>query len=396
MILACLFFALKVTALTELKCEPEITDSGAKICEFTLEVRQRETYTALINKKNLPIRPTSDGKFEFRTNSMYTTPELAYVAADISIGADITPNITHPILADGRINQLVTTINNDYIGPTIRVPENAWVAIKVVNLLENQAFTMHWHGMKQKGTWAYDGSRSTQCPIMPKEEFTYRFKAEPAGSHLYHSHILGQERDGAFGAFIVERENSYSAEPVFISELGPNGDFGGQTHSQLSVYNHGGSGNSNFHIATRIYKPDHQEISAGIMSVIMLNGLGINSDVPSNNSYFRLGAEKIYTFYNKGEDGFYELSVDGHDIELLETDGIKVSDDNNVFQSIQLGQAERVTIRFLPRSEGDKRNSYIRVESVAVMVANASEWLDDKLILGYIHLFYRITFLMIP
>ena len=383
MILALFLLASKITALTDLICDPKITESGTKICEFTLEVRQRETYTAIINKKTFPIQPTSDEKFEFRTNSMYTNSDLAYVAADIPFGADITPNLTHVILADGRINQLVTTINHDYIGPTIRVPENAWVAIKVVNLLENQALTMHWHGMKQKGTWAYDGSASTQCPIMPKEEFTYRFKAEPAGSHLYHSHILGQERDGAFGAFIVERDDSYRPEPVFISELGPNGDFGGQTHSQLSVYNHGGSGNSNFHIATRIYKPDHQEISAGIMSVIMLNGVGINTDVPSNNSYFRLVAGKVYSFYNKGEDGFYELSVDGHNIELLETDGIRISTENNVFQSIQLGQAERVTVKFWPRSEGDEKNSYIRVESVAIMVANATKWLDDKLHLGY-------------
>ena len=120
----------------------------------------------LINGQEYPIQYKPDGSgFEFRTSGFYFQKDLAHIASNIPNGADITPNVTNPILADGTPDQLVITINNDYVGPTLIVPEGAFVAVKVVNMLENQQLLLHFHGMHQKGSWAYDGSRTTQCPI---------------------------------------------------------------------------------------------------------------------------------------------------------------------------------------------------------------------------------------
>ena len=41
-------------------------------------------------------------------------------------------------------------------------------------------------------------------PIPPGQTFEYRFKAEPAGTHLWHSHTGVQYGEGMFGMLIVD------------------------------------------------------------------------------------------------------------------------------------------------------------------------------------------------
>ena len=64
--------------------------------------------------------------------------------------------------------------------------------------------SLHWHGQDQKNSFFMDGVPSvTQCAIGPQDYFDYRFKAEPVGTHWYHSHHGAQRSDGMYGAFIV-------------------------------------------------------------------------------------------------------------------------------------------------------------------------------------------------
>jgi len=74
----------------------------------------------------------------------------------------------------------------------------------VWNKLLTEAISVHWHGMYQRGNYYMDGSSYvTQCPIWPLQKFTYRFIAEPAGTHWYHSHQGTQKIDGLYGSFNV-------------------------------------------------------------------------------------------------------------------------------------------------------------------------------------------------
>ena len=74
------------------------------------------------------------------------------------------------------------------------------VAIKVTNKLAREDITIHWHGLSQRGSPWMDGVPDvSQCPITPGQMFTYRFVAEPAGTHWYHSHVTGQHPDGLYG-----------------------------------------------------------------------------------------------------------------------------------------------------------------------------------------------------
>ena len=59
-------------------------------------------------------------------------------------------------------------INGSYPGPTIRAQENDTMEITVVNNLNSEATTIHWHGLTMPGTPYMDGARDvTQAPIMP-------------------------------------------------------------------------------------------------------------------------------------------------------------------------------------------------------------------------------------
>jgi FtsP/CotA-like multicopper oxidase with cupredoxin domain len=91
-------------------------------------------------------------------------------------------------------------------GPPIRVREGDTLRVKVVNALDVPT-SVHWHGMHQPGTWTMDGVPGVSGPpILPGAEFVYEFRATPAGTHWYHSHVGVQYGEGLFGPLVVEEQ----------------------------------------------------------------------------------------------------------------------------------------------------------------------------------------------
>ncbi len=121
------------------------------------------------------------------------------------------------IQADGYYQnpRFVTVANGSLPGPAIEVYHGQQVIIHVRNLLKSQGVSIHWHGLHQKHTPWMDGvAYITQCPILPGQSFTYRFKAEPAGTFWYHSHLGAQRSNGLFGAFIIHEKPSPTQAPI--------------------------------------------------------------------------------------------------------------------------------------------------------------------------------------
>ncbi|XP_066591244.1 uncharacterized protein [Prorops nasuta] len=111
------------------------------------------------------------------------------------------------ITAGGNIRPVIV-VNEMLPGPSIQVCEGDTVKIKVINALSSESTTIHWHGMHQHETPFMDGTPYiTQCPISPHNTFVYEFKANPAGSHMWHSHIGFEESDGLFGGLIIRKAN---------------------------------------------------------------------------------------------------------------------------------------------------------------------------------------------
>jgi multicopper oxidase len=119
---------------------------------------------------------------------------------------------------DGRPRE-VFCYDGKIPGPVIRAKEGQTLKIKVTNGLKIPT-SIHWHGMHQPGTWQMDGVDGvSHVPIPPGQEFTYEFKATPAGTHWYHSHTGVQYSDGLFGPLIVDEATppaKYDREEIVL------------------------------------------------------------------------------------------------------------------------------------------------------------------------------------
>jgi len=118
--------------------------------------------------------------------------------------------ISHEVVdvLDWTTNQTITRvgsfINHQMPGPTVECMLGDELEITIYNKMPTSGTTIHFHGQHQKHTHFYDGVHGlSQCDIPPSSSFTYKFKAEPAGTHMYHSHLPYQYGDGIFGGMIV-------------------------------------------------------------------------------------------------------------------------------------------------------------------------------------------------
>ena len=121
-------------------------------------------------------------------------------------------NCTEPITLNLNRNcnpNGLVTVNGLIPGPTLLVTVGQTLVIDVVNKMTSSITTVHWHGIPQRGTPWMDGVPGvTQCPITPGSTYRYIFKAIPAGTFWYHSHVVQQRVQGEYGALIVRELSS--------------------------------------------------------------------------------------------------------------------------------------------------------------------------------------------
>jgi FtsP/CotA-like multicopper oxidase with cupredoxin domain len=123
---------------------------------------------------------------------------------------------------DGRSRE-VMGYNGQLPGPVLRVREGDTLHVRVVNQLGGVPTSTHWHGMHQPGTFTMDGVPDVSGPPIPAgSDFVYQFKATPAGTHWYHSHVGAQYGNGLSGPLIVEEREPIAAydreEVLFLSD----------------------------------------------------------------------------------------------------------------------------------------------------------------------------------
>ncbi|XP_071149663.1 uncharacterized protein [Mytilus edulis] len=108
------------------------------------------------------------------------------------------------ILADGYKSRIVIVVNGKFPGPTITAREGQEVIVHVRNLMHTDSTTIHWHGLHQKKTpWSDGVAFVTQCPILPGQNYTYKFNAKPFGTSFYHAHIGDQRTMGLYGPLVI-------------------------------------------------------------------------------------------------------------------------------------------------------------------------------------------------
>lgn len=113
-------------------------------------------------------------------------------------------------IAEGKIIRAMG-FNQTFPGPTLKAKKGDTLAVKVKND-SNEPTMIHWHGIRLPAEM--DGTGEVQAPILPGEEFEYRFNVPDAGTFWYHSHYNETEQmeKGMYGAIQVEEESELKTD----------------------------------------------------------------------------------------------------------------------------------------------------------------------------------------
>lgn len=287
-------------------------DMSADVCETSLVVEHRMT---MMHPSEKAVYSDNGKLYKYDvTNTTSATP---------------IPE-TEVITADGwEAMRLVVVANETLPGPSIIVYVGQTVIIHVYNHLKSEAVTIHWHGLPQIGSPYMDGVPFlSQCPISFGQKFTYKFTASHKGTYWYHSHVGSQRSKGLFGAFIIrERKPIQMTEHIMqIQEW--NHDWDSDMEDARMVF--GG-------YETRTKFQNSKSLDGQFFSLLkvhsgLINGKGrfFNSESNAYNEapveVFKVKSGKQYRFrvINVGALYPWDVSVDGHKLTVIATDGFDI------------------------------------------------------------------------
>lgn len=186
---------------------------NAAQCEFDFRVSQRFSFVSYsLNQTDQQLTDTGSTYFLNHTGYRHSSGSECKLTEPITSDEDFTSmDCSIPMTLDGVNYRSMLLINGRIPGPTLVVHEGQIIVVHVFNQLETIGITIHWHGLFQRGTAWMDGvGFVSQPPIDAGAQFDYIFKAEPSGTHWYHSHIGAQKSDGLFGGLVIRERQSLS------------------------------------------------------------------------------------------------------------------------------------------------------------------------------------------
>nr|ALF95044.1 laccase [Crustodontia chrysocreas] len=193
-------------------------------------------------------------------------------------------------------------------GPLIKGTKGDMFKINVIDKLTNETMkkstSIHWHGFKQHDSnWADGVAWVTQCPITTGQSFEYQFQdPDQAGTFWYHSHLSTQYCDGLRGPMVV-----YDPHDPYQTLY----DVDDET--------------------TIITLADWYHTAAALLPVpafsdaTLINGLGRYPGGPASSlAVITVEHGKRYRFrlINISCDPNYVFTIDGHDMTIIEVDGV--------------------------------------------------------------------------
>jgi FtsP/CotA-like multicopper oxidase with cupredoxin domain len=215
----------------------------------------------------------------------------------------------------------VLAYNGAVPGPMIEVMEGDKFKLTFRNKIVDQDSTIHWHGLDIPPD--QDGNPSD--PVASGQEHVYEFDIPEgsAGSYWYHPHPHGHTAEqvyrGLAGAFIVRAKNDplpreLGDTVLIISSISLNTDGSVAENTMMDLMN-GREG-------------DHVLVNGAKQPVLNI--------APGSSRRFRL--------YNATNGRFLKLSLNGHDMTLVGTDGGLLAAPVPGMKDILLAPAERAEI----------------------------------------------------
>lgn len=108
------------------------------------------------------------------------------------------------------------TFDGEVPGPAVTATQGDLIEVRLRNVDIADGVTLHWHGYELP--CGEDGAPGVTQPVVaPGEEFTYRFRADHAGTYWYHTHHASHVgvRRGLYGTLVVHPRGG--GEPVDLT-----------------------------------------------------------------------------------------------------------------------------------------------------------------------------------
>ncbi|KAF4231885.1 hypothetical protein CNMCM8980_001414 [Aspergillus fumigatiaffinis] len=127
--------------------------------------------------------------------------------------------VTSDYLRPDGVLKRVYCINGLFPGPTIEARSGDSLVVTLINRLEDESISIHWHGLHVQSSM--DGAAGvSQCPIAPGSKFIYNITIpeNQSGTFWYHAHSGVSGADGLYGGFVVHAPSLNLTVPGVMAE----------------------------------------------------------------------------------------------------------------------------------------------------------------------------------
>lgn len=237
-----------------------------------------------------------------------------------------TLTITNGTIAPQGDNKIGFLINGQFPGPKIEANWGDKLEITVINKLQNNGTSVHFHGLTQNGYNDADGVGGiTQCPLAPGQSYTYKFQATQYGTAWYHSHFTGQYGDGVLGPIIINGPTSLNYDidlgEMMISDYFP-----------LTAF-------QTYYIATRN--------GPQTATNYLINGKNAKLDGSGGQRTsftFTPGKKHKFHVINTSVDHHLKVQIDGHSIIVVAMDLNPIEPYRTTELSVSVGQRYEIIV----------------------------------------------------
>uniref|UniRef100_A0A8H8CKY3 Laccase n=1 Tax=Psilocybe cubensis TaxID=181762 RepID=A0A8H8CKY3_PSICU len=235
----------------------------------------------------------------------------AVSATDVNIVFDIDNSVVAP---DG-FSRAGVIVNGIFPGSLIQANKDDVLHIAVNDMLTDplmrRSLSIHWHGLFQMRTASEDGpAMVNQCPVAPNHSYTYDIPLNgQAGTFWYHSHLSSQYVDGLRGPLVI-----YDPEDPHLSLYDV--DDASTVITLADWYHNPAPG------MEEIFLQGNDE---PIPDSGLINGVGRYNGGPQVvRARINVIAGKRYRFrvINISAYAAFTFSIEGHDLTIIEVDGI--------------------------------------------------------------------------